>query len=259
MTKIQILNPAKCDALTLVFQNMKLFSGDVNVSFAPTAMEIQALDAGHVSIVALFIPASWFDVYETDGVVIGINTGILSKILGTREKSQTIQIDLGTSNDLLISFVSADTSVFNKTFDVPLIDLDAEAMTIPDVEYQAEFSLASANFASLMNQLKMFGETMELHCCESKIELFSRSLDCGRMSVEIRIDDLTAFSIEEGAELKLSFSLAYLYNMAQFHKLAKEVELKFKEGYPLQVVYYLAGDTTATLRLYLAPKIEDSE
>jgi proliferating cell nuclear antigen PCNA len=258
MTKIQILNPAKCDALTLVFQNMKLFSGDVNVSLTPTAMEIQALDAGHVSIVELCIPAAWFDLYETEDAVVGINTGILSKILGTREKSQTIQIDIGNDN-LLISFVSADTSVFNKTFDVPLLDLDAEGMTIPVVEYQAEFSLASSNFANLMNQLKMFGETMEIHCCENKIELFSHSLDCGRMSVEIRIDDLTTFSIEEGAELKLSFSLAYLYNIAQFHKLAKEVELKFKEGYPLQVVYYLAGDTNATLRLYLAPKIEDSE
>ena len=34
-------------------------------------------------------------------------------------------------------------------------------------------------------------------------------------------------------------------------------KLKFKEGYPLQVVYYLAGDTNATLRLFLAPKISD--
>jgi proliferating cell nuclear antigen len=255
MTKIQISNPVKSEALTLVFQNMKLFSTDVNISLTATGMEIQAMDAGHVSIVELCIPAAWFDVYETDDVVFGINTNILSKILGTREKSQNIRIDLDT--ELLISFVSADTSVFNKTFNVPLLDLDVEAMSIPATEYQAEFSLASTNFANLMNQLKLFGETMEIHCCENKIELLSHSLDCGQMSVEIRIDDLTAFSIEEGAELKMSFSLAYLYNIAQFHKLAKEVELKFKDGYPLQVVYYLAGDTNATLRLFLAPKISD--
>jgi hypothetical protein len=88
--------------------------------------------------------------------------------------------------------------------------------------------------------------------------LFSNSQDCGTMSAEVRIDDLTSFSIEEGEQIIMSFSLLYLYNISQFHKLAKEVELKFKKGYPVQVVYNL-GEEDTNLRFYLAPKISDED
>jgi hypothetical protein len=53
-----------------------------------------------------------------------------------------------------------------------------------------------------------------------------------------------------------------------YNKLAKEVELKFSESYPMQIVYVLAKDATteqneesgtknARLLFYLAPKIAD--
>ena len=141
---------------------------------------------------------------------------------------------------------------------MPLIDLDAEMMSVPDMEYQAEFALPSTNFYNLVNQLKMFGETMDIECSEDKIILYSNSQDCGKMSAEISIDELTSFSIEEGEQIKMSFSLMHLYYISQFHKLAKEVEMSFKRGYPVQIVYNL-GDSDTTLRFYLAPKISEDD
>ena len=109
-----------------------------------------------------------------------------------------------------------------------------------------------------MNQLKMFGENMDVDCSEDRIVLYSSSQDCGKMSVEIKIDDLNSFSIDEGERLAMSFSLLYLYNISQFHKISKEVELKFKRDYPVQLVYNL-GAENATLRFFLAPKIKDDD
>ena len=257
--KIQISNPVKAETFAAIFQNMKLFADNINIIFDDEKMFIQAIDSGHVAILELNIPAAWFDVYEQTNITVGVNSVIFFKILSTRDKSQSIEIQCdGDLDKLLIKFVSDNKTIFDKTFEMPLVDLDAEMMSVPDMEYQAEFALPSTNFYNLINQLKMFGDSMDIECSEDKIILFSNSQDCGKMSAEISIDDLTSFSIEEGEQIKMSFSLMHLYCIAQFHKLAKEVELSFKRGYPVQVVYNL-GDSDTTLRFYLAPKISDED
>ena len=253
--KIQISNLVKAETFSAIFQNMKLFADNINIIFDEDKMFVQAIDSGHVSILELNVPAAWFDTYEKTNTTIGVNSVIFFKILSTRDKSQSIEIQCdGDLDKLLIKFVSDNKTIFDKTFEMPLVDLDAEMMSVPDMEYQAEFALPSTNFYNLINQLKMFGDSMDIECSEEKIILFSNSQDCGKMSAEISIDDLTSFSIEEGEQIKMSFSLMHLYCIAQFHKLAKEVELSFKHGYPVQIVYNL-GDSDTTLRFYLAPKI----
>jgi proliferating cell nuclear antigen PCNA len=257
---LTINNPAKLDAFSAIFQNMKLFSDNVNISLESTGLFLQAMDSGRVSVVELSIPNDWFDSYSvSSGMTIGVNSVIFHRILSTRDKSQNIQIESDDNPDtLLVRFKSSDSAVFDKTFEIPLIDIDSETMSIPTIEYQAEFSLPSVNFNNLMNQLKMFGENMDVDCSEDRIVLHSSSQDCGKMSVEIKIDDLNSFSIDEGEQLEMSFSLLYLYNISQFHKIAKEVELKFKRDYPVQLVYNL-GAENATLRFFLAPKIKDED
>jgi len=131
-------------------------------------------------------------------------------------------------------------------------------MEIPEIEYEAEFSLPSATYASLMAQLKLFGDTMDMDCSEETIMIHSTSIEAGTMTTEIGIEELNEFAIDEGEELKLSFSLNYLYNVAQFHKLSQEIELKFKKNYPAHLIYNL-GDEKASLHFYIAPKIPDEE
>jgi len=258
--KIQISNLVKAETFAAIFQNMKLFADNINLVFTEDKMFVQAIDSGHVAILELNVPAVWFDAYDPTNSTIGVNSVIFFKILSTRDKCQSIEIQcLDTDADkLLIKFVSDNKAVFDKTFEMPLVDLDAEMMSVPEMEYQAEFTLPSTNFYGLVSQLKMFGETMDIECSEEKIVLFSNSQDCGTMSAEVRIDELTSFSIEEGEQIKMSFSLLYLYNIAQFHKLAKEVELGFKRGYPIQIVYNL-GEENTDLRFYLAPKISEED
>jgi len=59
------------------------------------------------------------------------------------------------SDKLEIKFVSNNKAIFDKTFEMPLIDLDMELMTVPEMDYQAEFSLPSTNFNNLITQLNL--------------------------------------------------------------------------------------------------------
>jgi proliferating cell nuclear antigen len=258
--EIVISNPVKAELFTSIFQNIKVFTDHISILCKSNGIYLQTMDASRVSIIELSLPSTWFDKYShSDNVAIGISSSILYKILNAREKSQNIQIvyETTTTDTLSLHFTSEEKNNFDKHFEVPLIDLEMDYMTIPPIEYVAEFTIPSGVFSGLINQLKMFGESMDISCSEEKIVLFSNSIDSGKMSVEMNIDDLTSFSINEGEELKLSFSLNYLHNICAFNKLSKEMEIKLANNFPLSIIYDLSNE--GFMKFYLAPKIDDSD
>lgn len=260
---ILIKTPLKAEQFTTIFQHIKLFSQHVNVSFNQEKMYLQAMDGSRVSIFELSIPKSWFDSYEIASDVnlcLGINSTILFRILNTYEAGQIMQIkyDSGNSDTLAIHFTNDDTNVknvFDKHFELPLMDIENEIMVIPDFESQADILIPSNKFANIINQLKQFGDTMEIECSEEKIMIAASSVESGKMFVEIKFDDLQSYSINEGQELKLSFGLSFLHNICCYSKIAKNIEMKITENYPMKITYEL-GDG-ATVMYYLAPKIND--
>jgi proliferating cell nuclear antigen len=279
--EIYIQNPQRADAFVALFQNIKQFTEPINIFFEEGRMFIQTMDSAHVSILEIALPARWFDEYASrpeggasedatwQNIVIGLNVSVFSKILATREKSQTIRIlyNLEDSDKLFIHFVSENKAIYDKHFEIPLLDIDANVMNIPDIEYEAEFSITAPNFANIINQLKMFGDTMDIHCSEDKIILYSNSAESGKMFVEISMDDLTEFSIEEGGKLELSFSLTYLHKICMYHKLVKDMEIKLSANTPMKIVFSLEDKPAsedgaemppiAQMSFYLAPKMGD--
>jgi proliferating cell nuclear antigen len=256
---IKINNHNKAELFASIFQNIKIFTEHISILCKPNGLYVQTMDSSRVSIIELTLPSTWFDLYSCEkDVVIGISSNILYKILNAREKSQHIQIIYETdSNDSLsIHFTSEEKNNFDKHFEVPLIDLEVEHMAIPTIDYVAEFIVPSGIFSALITQLKMFGETMDIKCNENNIILFSNSPDSGKMSVEMNIDDLTSFAINEGEELNMSFSLNYLHHICSFNKLSKEIEIKLCNQYPLSIIYDLGGE--GFMKFFLAPKIDDS-
>ena len=197
---IQINQPSNAEIFSGLFQYIKLFTNDINIHFESERLFIQALDSSRVSIFEVYLPKTWFDVYtinNENGAVIGINTNNLYKVLHAREKNQrlTLKMDDVTDDKLRLDMTSDNPTIFDKRFELPLIDIDTEMMSIPEMEYQAEFSLPSNTFATLIDQLKLFGETLRIECSEERIQLFSESIDSGKMSVDIPIDDLISFAI----------------------------------------------------------------
>jgi proliferating cell nuclear antigen len=258
---IQLTDTNKAELFSCIFQHIRLFTESVSVIFSPTGLYFQTMDSSRVSIIELKLPNTWFNSYtftNKGDVVLGINTNILFKILNAREKSQRIQIvyENNLADTLEIHFTSDDKTVFDKHFQFPLMDIESETMQIPEIEYAAEFSLPSNNFSVLINQLKTFGDSLDIECTEEHIQLSANSTDSGKMTVEVNIDDLNAFSINEGDSLNLSFSLVQLHNICMFNKIAKEITVCLCDQYPMSLLYSLSEDG-GNLRAFLAPKITD--
>jgi proliferating cell nuclear antigen len=281
--EIIIRSSDKADKFAAIFQHIKLFTEHISVLCSKTHMRMQCMDTAHVAIIEMSLPAEWFDVYtlsEGDGasVRIGFNATYLHRILSSRDKDQQIQL-VHSSEDadrLLIHLTKPEdssvldtssvnakkekekkTNHFDKHFELPLIDIEEETMDIPEIEYAAELAMHSSQFADIVAQLKMFGDTMEVQCSEERIALASTSQDQGKMFVEIGINDLSEFAIDEGADLALSFSLTYLKHFCAYNKISELVAIKFGDSYPMRVSYSLGEEEDALLVFYLAPKIND--
>ena len=259
---ITINSTGKAELFGLLFQHIRLFTEHVNLTFDKEKMFMQSMDSARVSVFEITLPSTWFDNYEhtsASAITLGIPATMLFKILNTRDKQQDTEIIYNEDDDkLFVNFSSQNTSVFNKRFELPLIDLDCELMEIPYTESEAEFSIESTTFANLINQLKIFGDTIEIQCTEDKIILHSISIEAGKMLVDINIDELTEYSITEGEIMKLSFSLSMLHNICMYNKISKEVEIHLIKNFPMKIVYAL-GDDNARFTFYLAPKIGDDD
>ena len=259
---ITINNTGKAELFGLLFQHVRLFTEHVNVTFDKEKMFMQSMDSARVSVFELSLPATWFDSYEHTGasaITLGIPATMLFKILNTREKIQEILIKYSSlENDkLFFEFTCNNKTVFDKRFELPLMEIDCELMQIPDTNSDADLSINSAVFANLINQLKLFGETIEIQCNEDKITLTSISQESGKMTVDIGIDDITAFSITEDENMKLSFALSMLHNICMYNKISKEIDIYLTANFPMKLVYNLGDNANYTF--YLAPKIGDDE
>jgi DNA polymerase III sliding clamp (beta) subunit (PCNA family) len=283
---IRITNLHRADLFAALFQHIKLFTEHITLLFDQEKMYLQTMDSARVSIIECTLPAAWFDHYEHSApstVAIGLHATSLFKILSTRDKAQEIRISYSTedSDRLYFHFTCpsasasavavsgadpeepsippvrdpAIRSVFDKHFELPLMEIDYEMMHIPVTDCQAEFSILSSTFASLVTQLKLFGDTLVVDCSEEKIQLHSLSVETGKMSVEININDLTEFTINEGETMNLSFSLGLLHHICMYNKLSKEVIIQLTTNFPMKVTYDL--DDQASMVFYLAPRIND--
>jgi proliferating cell nuclear antigen PCNA len=260
--QIHINDEQKCVDFVNVFQHLKLFSTNINLQISTERFYIQGMDSSHVSIYELNLLSSWFDEYNvTEATVIGLNSGILFKILNARGQGQSINMHMEGDDifELDLSSAQENKESFNKYFRVPMIDNDEEMMEIPESDYQLNISMGSKKFKSVVDQLSGFGDTIDVIYKEDKIFLKSESTEEGEMKIEIDLDDLEGCEVEEDLNMRKSFATRYMHMFTQFLKISKDIYLSFHDDLPLKVIYNMDENKENYLRFYLAPKISDNE
>ena len=256
----------KCDLFVSIFQHIGKFTEHMNLMFESDRFYIQSMNSSHVVIFEIILPKEWFDTYTIQGsnLVLGVSTNLFYKVLKKREKNQKIVMysdnlvgDKNVVEKLHFNFTGEDKMIFDKEFEIPLIELESDLLSIPIIEYQAEFSLCTDKFAGLVSQLKDFGDSLEIDCSEEEIRLCACSSEYGKMMTKIPIDDLDEFAIEEGENIHMEFGLKYLYDICSYQKICKSVELKISSEFPMMVVYRIGNDTDGKMVFYIAPKVSE--
>lgn len=268
-----ITQPKKAALFTSLFQHIKTLTEHININFEPERMYMQAMDSSQVSVFEIVVPNNWFDKYTAESTVtIGVRAATLFTVLSVRATNQQIKVEYRPGNDtdkLFVHFTGEQGGVFDRFIEMPLMEIEADMLSIPSMDYEVDVSLSSKEFSTIIHQMKEFGETIEFHCTEESVDARGKSTEKGVLHANIPISSLSGYAI--GGDVKQCFSLKYLNTICLYEKIAKEVELHFKEDSPMHIHYSIPAPLpednatapvvmpVAHIYFYLAPKMDDDE
>jgi proliferating cell nuclear antigen len=262
--KVVISDKIKKEIFVALFQNLKHFTSLINLTFHEKLLHIQGMDKSHVCLFDVHIQSQWFDEFEfpeKNAINLCFDTSIFYLIINTKNDSNNIIIqytsETAKDNDNLnIHLTTTDSSKgeFNKYFKIPLADFDYQELSIPSVDYDAEFIVSSKKISDIVSQMITFGDDINIKCCEDKIGLITNGIT-GEMMVDISIDDINEYCMIEDDELSITYSLSYIYKMCVSNRLSNEVKFSMSNDSPMKIAYDLGNDSF--VHFYIAPKVTD--
>lgn len=258
--KCSLENKLKKELFVSIFYNLKNCSTILSLVFKKEGLFIQGMDKSHVCMYEVNISKDWFYTYENDEIesVISLDSQTFFSVLNLVNDFYKIEI---YQNNTLKDNLNIDLIVhndksgdFSKYFIIPLAETDFELFTLPNIEYEVDFSMDAKKMCEITNQLLLFGSDLEIICNEEKIQLGTNGIS-GNMLVNILLNDLKEFSIAEGECIVLKYSLSYLGKMCLSNKLSNIIEFSLSSEYPMRINYDLGENSSLTF--FIAPKIVD--
>jgi proliferating cell nuclear antigen PCNA len=265
--KIQISDKKKKEAFVSLFQILKNCSSLITVKINSESLHIQGMDKSHVCLFDAKINSTWFSSFEiTKDLNLSFDSSVFYSIISSKSDLQDLIITMDDDNEdtMHIHFIPQEKEskkgdfkghdCFKKFFKMPLTEYEYDEMAIPTVEYDAEFSLSSKQISDMFSQLSNFGNDIVIKCSEEEISLTTNGVT-GEMRVDIPIDDLSGYSIIEGEEIELTYSLSYINKMCITSKLSNDIEFSLSNNCPMKISYDL-GDNSL-LQFFMAPKMNE--
>jgi proliferating cell nuclear antigen len=238
--KFNITDNKKSTIFSTIIKQLKSFTGDTNIYFYKDKFYIQFLDSNHICLCEIVLSKQWFDFYNSkQDDIIGLNTEILQKVIKCKQDNDHIEFNYHNNDDKLhISFHNMnEKNVIEKSFEVPLIDLNSELLNIPtDNESQTDIKISSNLFFHLINELALFSDTLTIDINENEINMISDG-DSGKYNINVDIDKIEEFSIDEGALINASFSIKYFTMISSLSKISDFVNLSIGENKPMIIMF----------------------
>ena len=171
-------------------------------------------------------------------------------------KHNKLDIIINNPDKIFINFSNNKESKdnFDHFFELSLMDVEHETLLIPEVDYDVEFTMDAKKFGDLISELMVFGPNLNIRCTEDLLELNSNG-DTGKLKVNIPIDDLSTYSIVEGQEIVLTYSLTYINKMCITNKLSTDIDFYISNECPMKIQYNLGEDSS--MMFYMAPKMNE--
>jgi len=189
----------------------------------------------------------------------------MSKILKCAGNDDSVTLKSKEEGDTInFTFENPKQSKLSE-FELKLLEIDADALGIPETEYQSVIKMPAAEFQRICRDLTILGDTVIIAATKKGVK-FSVSGDMGTGNiqckptggVDTKDDEQVTIELEE--PVSLTFALKYLNYFTKATSLASTVSLSMSKDVPLVVEYPISvkeGESVGYVRFYLAPKIEE--
>lgn len=162
-----------------LIDSIKDLVNEANLDCGPGGISIQALDTSHVALVNLVLHADGFQTYQCErNNILGLNLVSFAKVLKTTEGTDTITLRHEDDSDIIVLVAESNDGQRKSEYQLKLMEIEAESMGIPDMEYRSVISLSSSEFAKICRDMAIFGDTVTIHVTREGVK-FSAIGDIG--------------------------------------------------------------------------------
>nr|5CFK_A Chain A, Proliferating cell nuclear antigen,Proliferating cell nuclear antigen [Leishmania donovani]5CFK_B Chain B, Proliferating cell nuclear antigen,Proliferating cell nuclear antigen [Leishmania donovani]5CFK_C Chain C, Proliferating cell nuclear antigen,Proliferating cell nuclear antigen [Leishmania donovani]5CFK_D Chain D, Proliferating cell nuclear antigen,Proliferating cell nuclear antigen [Leishmania donovani]5CFK_E Chain E, Proliferating cell nuclear antigen,Proliferating cell nucle len=235
---------------------------EANFDCNPGGLSVQAMDSSHVALVHMLLRDDCFVKYQCGrNSILGLNLASLSKVLKIVDSNDSLSLRHDDDSDV-VTLTSENPEKTRKCeYQLKLLEIEAESMGIPEMDYRSTVTLNSAEFAKIVRDMQVFGDTVTIAISKEGVK-FSSSGDVGQGYTFLQaagVSDRSTKGVEVTMEepITLSFALRFMGIFAKGSTLSERVTLKFAKDSPCMVEYGI--DNVGYLRYYLAPKVDDAE
>ena len=117
------------------------------------------MDSSHVSLCALLMRAEAFDHFRCDvPFSLGLNTPNLAKVLKCAGNDDIVTLRSQKDSDTLTLICESVKQDRISDFDLKLMEIESEALGIPDTEYSCTVRMPSTEFQRIMRDLTVLGD-----------------------------------------------------------------------------------------------------
>jgi proliferating cell nuclear antigen PCNA len=235
-----------------MIQNLSVFTPNIRITIYPDMCVMDAVNESQTSLTKINLTKEWFNVYNVDTEFsVIVNTSILYKIIHVLDTNFPIKVILSTS-DLVVEGKSTQSDVI---YTIPSLTIDIPIIDVPDdIEYAVDISMNSKTLCNILDHLLIIGETCSIHIKEDSM-LFATNGDYGSTKIDLTIDELNSYVVEENIDLQLTYHLKLLHIVSLYHKSSELVDIHIGEDKPLMIQYNM--DHKSFIRFMIAPKINE--
>jgi proliferating cell nuclear antigen len=251
------LRSVQGSAFKSLFEVLREILHDVNLTFNESGMKIMTVDGSRVALVYAQLNADSFEHYRCEGTLnLGVNLGHVHKLIKSSSNHGTITmyVTRARTEELGIEVAQPEKRSLSK-FQLRLLDVDVENITIPDVEFTSVITLPSQYFARLCKDISAISDTVTITSRASQLIVSAKG---DFASQETFIDQTTSQikTHDPDEEVSGSYLLKYIVLFNKSSVLSSTMELYLKQGWPLITAFKIAS--LGELRFILAPKVDDA-
>jgi len=241
------------DKFRKVIDSLKELCDECNIECSPDGIKTQCMDNSHVALVSMSLkPEGFMHYVSRKTLCLGLNLANFSQILRCGGPKDKLTLRAASEERIEVAFDN-EKDDRTSTFDLKLIDLDADHLGIPEHEYSCKITMSSNEFARVCRDLSSMGDTLTIFCSKMGIQ-FSVKGDKGSGSMVYRKEASSkgpkGITIEMEKNVKQQYAMSYLIRFSKSSVLSNKVNLGISEGIPLRVCYEV--ENLGTMKYFLS-------
>jgi len=252
---ILMMQTSQCLQFKSLIECLKELLSEVNMDFIEgKGIRLVSIDPGRVAMIHLVVN-NIESFYAKGTVTAGINVVVLYKMIRSMTSNDFMEWRIYEDEPHRMEIELSNSERRTKTVNsIKLLDLDAEDIIIPQVEFDRVVSMPSSELSKHVREMVTVSPFITIRATRTTLELVSEGeMARSHITIEPTASGLNWKHSEKGGDIEGKYFARYIEKFTK-NSLANNVELFLKTNYPLIMRFEIS---IGCLRFCIAPIQDD--